>query len=691
MITPAGAIRCLRGAPNLAQSPLPFLGRVATAPTLPGRFHHTARSPLTLSALSNGLLPSQATSRILRATFIPKFSSYSRSISFTSNRPAAGLSVSKLVPSSLQADANQRANLRQLFALAKPEKTVLLTAFGLLLISSSVTMSIPLTFGKLIDFFAHGAQPGTLPISVTPMTAGTVLLALFTIGAAANAGRVILMRSASARIVARLRNATYASALRQDVEFLERTAGPGDVVSRLNADAYIVGDSLTGNLSDGVRAVVTASIGLSLMFYLSPTLTALMLAIVPPVSLGAFAYGRYLKRLSHRTQAGLGDMTKIANEALSAIRTVQAFTAAPREETRFATKVNHVQDLAIKEARAAALFFGATGWSGNVVVLGLLAYGGSLVSRGQISVGDLTSLLMYTAYVGGSLSMLSSFFSSLMKGLGASERVFQLLQREPVIRTSSTAFDITRDYGNIEFKNVFFSYPSRPGAEILRGFSMKIMGKGDSVAIVGKSGSGKSSVQSLLFRFYDPDSGQILVNGKDVHEYTVESWRSAIGIVPQDPVLFTGTIAENIAYGYPLATRVDVEEAARLANCDFVWDMPDKFDTKIGRDSLSGGQRQRIAIARALIKKPALLCLDEATSALDALSELRVNEAIERILESQETSTLIVAHRLSTISRAGRIVVLEDGQVTEEGTFQGLVANPDSRFRVLMASQLDAL
>ncbi|CAE6512041.1 unnamed protein product [Rhizoctonia solani] len=621
------------------------------------------------------------------------FMSYSRSISFTSHRPTAGLAISKVVPASLRPEANQAANLRQLFALAKPEKTTLITAFGLLLISSSVTMSVPLTFGKLIDFFSHGAQPGTLPISVTPTTAGVALLGLFTVGAVANAGRVILMRSASARIVARLRRATYASALRQDIEFLERSAGPGDVVSRLNADAYIVGDSLTGNLSDGVRAVVTASIGLSLMFYLSPTLTALMLAIVPPVSLGAFAYGRYLKRLSNRTQEGLGDMTKVvANEALSAVRTVQAFTAAPHEETRFAAKVNHVQDLAIKEARAAAMFFGATGWSGNVVVLGLLAYGGSLVSRGQISVGDLTSLLMYTAYVGGSLSMLSSFFSSLMKGLGASERVFQLLQREPAIRrTSEATFDISRDYGNIEFKRVSFSYPSRPGAEILRDFSMKIKGKGDSVAIVGKSGSGKSSVQSLLFRFYDPDSGQILVNGKDLHKYSLESWRSAIGIVPQDPVLFTGTIAENVAYGYPSASQKDIEEAARLANCDFVWELPDKFNTKIGRDSLSGGQRQRIAIARALLKKPVLLCLDEATSALDALSELRVNEAIERILQSQETSTLIVAHRLSTISRAGRIVVLEGGRVTEEGKYQELVADPNSRFRVLMSSQLEAL
>ncbi|QRV83758.1 ABC transporter transmembrane region [Ceratobasidium sp. AG-Ba] len=223
-----------------------------------------------------------------------------------------------------------------------------------------------------------------------------------------------------------------------------------------------------------------------------------MLAIVPPVSLGAFAYGRYLKRLSNRTQEGLGEMSKVANEALSAARTVQAFTAAPREQDRFAAKVDLVQSLAIKEARASAAFFGTTGWAGNVIVLGLLGYGGSLVSSGQISVGDLTSLLMYTAYVGGSLSMLS-----------------------------------------------------RPGAEILRGFSMAIRGKGDSVAIVGKSGSGKSSIQSLLFRFYDPDSGCITVNGhvSDIRQFSVDSWRSAIGIVPQDPVLFTGTISETLPTG----------------------------------------------------------------------------------------------------------------------------------------------
>ncbi|KAG8705619.1 ATP-binding cassette permease mdl1 [Ceratobasidium sp. 394] len=285
-------------------------------------------------------------------------------------------SIAKLMPAALQQETRkQSASLTQLISLAKPEKNQLLVALGLLFVSSSITMAFPLAFGKLIDFFAHGTRPEFLPESITPTIVVGTIIALFTVGTLANVGRIILVRSAGARIVARLREVTYASALRQDVEYLERTTGPGDVVSRLNADAYIVGDAITGNLSDGVRATVTGSIGLGLMFLISPSLTGVMLIIVPPISLGAYLYGRYLKRLSNRTQEGLGAMSKVANEALSAVRTVQAFTAVPHEQQRFSERVNHVRDLVIKEARASAAFFGASGWAGEVVELGLLVYG----------------------------------------------------------------------------------------------------------------------------------------------------------------------------------------------------------------------------------------------------------------------------------------------------------------------------
>ncbi|THG99518.1 hypothetical protein EW026_g2828 [Hermanssonia centrifuga] len=434
---------------------------------------------------------------------------------------------------------------------------------------------------------------------------------MFTIGAFANAGRATLMRISGQRIVARLRERTYEAAIRQEVEFVER--GEGDVISRLSVDSSIVGESVTQNLSDGLRSIIMASVGLGAMFYISPQLTILMLAVVPPVSLGAVFYGRYLKKLSNKTQEALGDMTKVAQESLSALRTVQSFNAHKAEQEKFDERVGTVLSLARKEAVASGIFFGSTGWSGNVTLLALLAYGGTLVSKGMISVGDLTSLLLYTVYVGSGLQTLT-----------------------------------------------------------------------------GGSGSGKSSINALLLRYYDPVKGKVTFDGQDIREFKPASWRSVIGVVPQDPVLFTGTIASNIAYGNESATREEIEAAARQANCEFVWGMPKGFDTEIGRLSLSGGQRQRLAIARALLKKPAILALDEATSALDATSEHRVNDAIEKILRSRQTTCIIVAHRLSTIARAERIVVLEEGHITETGTYRQLVRRKDSRFRALMAAQLNA-
>ncbi|EMD33179.1 hypothetical protein CERSUDRAFT_118237 [Gelatoporia subvermispora B] len=546
-------------------------------------------------------------------------------------------------------------------------------------------MSIPFTIGKLIDYFTS-TQP-QIPLGLSLGQASVLLLLMFTAGAVANAGRAMLMRISGQRIVAQLRERMYGAALRQEVEFVER--GEGDVISRLSVDSSIVGESVTQNLSDGLRSIVMASAGLGAMFYISPTLTLLMLTVVPPVSLGAVFYGRYLKKLSNRTQEALGEMTKVAQESLSALRTVQAFDALPQEQRKFDQKVGKVLDLARKEAVASGIFFGSTGWSGNVTLLALLGYGGTLVSQGHISVGDLTSLLLYTVYVGSGLQMLTSFFASIMRGVGAGVRIFELLDRQPAIPSESGAEVDPSRRGPVRFENVSFEYPSRKGVEILKNLNLEVK-VGESVAIVGKSGSGKSSINALLMRYYDPVKGKVTFDGQDIREFKPSSWRSIIGVVPQDPVLFTGTIAENIAYGNDNATREQIEAAAREANCEFVWGMPKGFDTEIGRLSLSGGQRQRLAIARALLKKPAILALDEATSSLDASSEHRVNDAIDKILRSRQTTCLIVAHRLSTIARAEKIVVLEDGHITEEGTFRQLVNKEGSRFRALMAAQLSA-
>ncbi|KAF8435104.1 P-loop containing nucleoside triphosphate hydrolase protein [Boletus edulis BED1] len=624
---------------------------------------------------------------------------------FASHPPPAHRSLlSRLFPQTLRPSPDSGPSLRKVIALAKPERKPLLLAVCLLLVSSSVAMTIPLTVGKLIDFFS--ADDPHMPYGLSIYQASGILLVAFTTGAACNATRSFLMRMSGQRIVARLRERTYEAALRQEVEFVEK--GEGDVLSRLSADSSIVGESVTQNLSDGLRAAIMSSVGLGAMFYISPTLTFLMLGIVPPVSLGAVYYGRYLKKLSNQSQEAIGEMTKVAQESLAALRTVQAFNANAQEQAKFRERINHVLALARKEAIASGIFFGSTGWSGNMTILGLLGYGGTLVSQGAITVGDLTSLLLYTAYVGNGLQMLTGFFSSIMRGIGAGTRIFELLDRKPaIVPNQGIEIDPSRR-GVIRFENVGFEYPSRKGVQILDDFNLEI-NIGENVAIVGKSGGGKSSVQSLLLRYYDPVRGKVTYDGQDIREFNPSSWRNIIGIVPQDPVLFTGTIASNIAFGNATATRQDIEHAARLANCEFVWGMPKGFDTEIGRQSLSGGQRQRLAIARALLKRPAILLLDEATSALDATSEHRVNDAIDKILTQRQTTCVIVAHRLSTIARAERIVVLEgefrsycyyvvgltltdvlDGRISESGSYRELVGRKDSRFRSLMAAQLTA-
>lgn len=276
-----------------------------------------------------------------------------------------------------------------------------------------------------------------------------------------------------------------------------------------------------------------------------------------------------------------------------------------------------------------------------------------------------------------------------MRGIGAGARVFQLMDRQPEAIRLGQGIDPPGHQGNIDFNNVKFAYPSRPSQQILNGVDIHLK-PGESVALVGGSGVGKSSVHSLMLRFYDPDAGSVTLGGRDIRDFKPEALRSLIGVVTQDPTLFDGTIAENIAYGYPQATREDIEEAARQANClDFVAQLSNGLDTHIGARQLSGGQRQRVAIARALVRKPSVLLLDEATSALDSASEFLVNQAIERIIREGKITVWIVAHRLSTIKSAGSILVLDKGRIVESGPFEEL-DRPGSRFRSLMAAQLEA-
>ena len=325
---------------------------------------------------------------------------------------------------------------------------------------------------------------------------------------------------------------------------------------------------------------------------------------------------------------------------------------------------------------------------GNMTILALLYVGGGMVQSGAITIGELTSFLMYTAYAGSSLFGLSGFWSELMKGVGAASRLFELQDRKPTI-SPTVGLPVSSARGPIRFEDVSFSYPTRPAVSIFKGLDFEIP-QGSNIAVVGPSGGGKSTIASLLLRFYVPTTGTVKIDGVDISKMNVKQLRRKIGVVSQEPVLFSGTVAENIAYGKPKATRAEIITAARKANCKFIEDFPEGLDTSVGARGamLSGGQKQRIAIARALVKNPDILILDEATSALDAESETLVNAALAALLKGNNT-TISIAHRLSTIKRSDSIIVLSaDGTVAQQGSYNALSQDKGGAFNKLMEWQM---
>lgn len=470
----------------------------------------------------------------------------------------------------------------RLIKIARPEVKILGVAFLLLLISSSITMSIPFSIGKILDIATAGAGEAAgadaasknMLFGLSINTFYMALAGILATGAAANYGRIIILRIVGERVVARLRSNLFRRTFVQDAEFFDANR-VGDLISRLSSDTIIVGKSITQNLSDGLRSLVSGAAGFGLMAYVSLKLTGILCLLFPPVAIGAFFYGRAIRNLSRKIQKNLGTLTKIAEERLGNVRTSQAFAGELLEVHRYNKQVRKLFDLGKRESFISATFFSTSGLAGNMTILSLLYVGGGMVSNGAISIGDLTSFLMYTAYAGSSLFGLSSFYSELMKGVGAASRLFELQDRNPTISpTRGTKVKSAR--GPIRFENLTFSYPTRPAVNIFDNLNFEIP-QGTNVAIVGPSGGGKSTVASLILRFYSPTTGRILVDGKDIATMNVKSLRRKIGIVGQEPVLFSGTIAENIAYGKPNATRSEIIAAARKANCQFISDFVSHF------------------------------------------------------------------------------------------------------------------
>eukprot|EP00095_Tigriopus_kingsejongensis_P002766 maker-scaffold845_size89356-snap-gene-0.18 protein:Tk02766 transcript:maker-scaffold845_size89356-snap-gene-0.18-mRNA-1 annotation:"atp-binding cassette sub-family b member mitochondrial isoform x2" len=596
----------------------------------------------------------------------------------------------------------------RLRALLGGERVRLSGALGLLLVSSGATMLVPFALGRIIDLIAEEprpaadkppAEPPASPLRGRLSGLAVGLFGVFTVGALCNFGRVYLMRLSSQRMSARLRQDLFNTLMGQELAFFERHA-TGELVNRLSADAQLVSQTLTQQVSDGTRNAVMTGAGVGMMLYMSPQLTVVGLSVVPPVALWAVWMGRRVKATSRELQSRLADLTEHAEEKLANIRTVLAFAHQAREVEVFGRGLDRVLNQAQTEALIHAKFYGLTGFSGNLIILSVLTYGGSLVAQQTLSVGELASFVLYAAYVGIGLNGLSNSYAEVMRGLGASQRIWELIDTQPTglecARLPHTPLPSIQTA--IRFQNLTFAFPTRPDTRVLRDFSLEIPAQ-QTLAVVGASGSGKSTLIALLLRLYEPQEGQILFDDQDIRHLNVSQHRRRIGLVPQEPVLFSSSISENIAYGldrksmngdesrHPedeAAISEMVQNAAREVNAhEFIMQFPDAYNTRVGdRGSfLSGGQRQRIAIARAIVKDPDILVLDEATSALDATNENIIRETIDRV--RQNRTVIVIAHRLSTIRNADKIVILSDGQVKEEGSFQQL-ANTSVLFQDLI-------
>ncbi|NXC60763.1 ABCBA protein, partial [Aleadryas rufinucha] len=566
-------------------------------------------------------------------------------------------------------------------------------AVGFLAVSSVITMSAPFFMGKVIDIiYTNPSEDFT--DSLTSLCA--LLSGIFLCGAAANATRVYLMQTAGQRIVKRLRVTMFSSIVKQETAFFDKTR-TGELINRLSSDTALLGRSVTENLSDGLRAGAQASVGVGMMFFVSPSLAAFVLSVVPPLAVLAVIYGRYLRKLTKMTQDSLAEATQLAEERIGNIRTVRAFGQEVAEMEKYTNKVDYVLQLAKKEALARAGFFGATGLSGNLIVLSVLYKGGLLMGSAYMTVGELSSFLMYAFWVGISIGGLSSFYSELMKGLGAGGRLWELIERKPRLPFDegiTLGKDVFR--GALEFKDVEFAYPTRPEISIFKDFSLSIPA-GSVMALVGPSGTGKSTIVSLLLRLYDPISGTITVDGFDIRQLNPLWFRTKIGTVSQEPILFSCSIAENIAYGAEdpsTVTAEEIQKVAEIANAaSFIRDFPKGFDTVVGEKGiLLSGIFGKISLMHT---KPTCLKVTNillspiptpfVTSALDAENEYLVQEALDRLMEGR--TVLIIAHRLSTIQNADFVAVLGQGKILECGKHEELLANPNGLFRKLMQKQ----
>ena len=522
---------------------------------------------------------------------------------------------------------------------------------------------------------------------------GLKLLVVFALQAIFSYFRVVLFVNVTENMLFAIRKATYSQLIQMPMSFFAQRR-VGEVNSRISADLSQIGDTFTTSIAEFLRQLIIITGGIFALFFTSAKLAFLMLAIVPVVAIIAVVFGRYIRGFSKKVQDKIAESNVIVEETMQGIANVKSFANEFFEIIRYTSNISEIKKLAIIGGKARGAFFSFIIFCLFGAIILLIWFAVKLQNTGELSHGAMIQFMLYTVFVGASIGGIAEQYAQIQKAIGATERLMEILDEriEEITLPQTEAYSLQpfeRMAGNVVFENVAFTYPSRQEVQVLKSISFEAR-SGQTIAFVGPSGSGKSTITSLILRFYNPDSGKIMIDGLPSSSYSLTELRNNMAIVPQDVLLFGGTIRENIAYGKPNANIDEIMDAAKKANAhDFIESFPEKYDTIVGERGikLSGGQRQRVAIARAVLKDPAILILDEATSSLDSESERLVQEALDKLMVGR--TSFVVAHRLATIRRADKIIVIENGSVVEQGTHQELSANPNGLYKTLSSMQFN--